>query len=101
MTNRLRKLIGSAAALSLAATPVAASADTRATDSNAYYSSPALLQAGALPRDATIVPEDDDDRDAAIWYWLLGGTVFFAALSLFVSNEPGASTPTNQSNGAN
>lgn len=100
MTNRLRKLIGSAAALSLAATPIAASAGTRAGGAASFYSPANFLHAGTFPQTSWFVSEEDEPY-AAFFQWLFGGSMFLAANSLIISNEPGASTPSNQSNGAN
>ena len=91
MTISAKHLLASLTALSLVVAPVAAQADTRASDNAAAYAVP-------------VVVVDDDDDGIAVWVYLFGSAVLFAMLAAGIeggASDERPSVPNNQSNGAN
>ncbi|MEP5936805.1 MAG: hypothetical protein ABJ239_00605 [Erythrobacter sp.] len=83
-----KEITSAFAAISLAITPVAAQANTRAADHATAYA----------------VIDDDDDDEVAVWVYLFGGVALFALLAATLDGSSGTerpTVPTNQSNGAN
>ena len=89
------------AASAVAVSHVGAAANTRAADGGPIVLPASVAQVGAFPYSSWLVPEEDDA--AALWPWLLGGTIGFLLISTVISNDPSGknSGPNNGSNGAN
>ena len=97
MASHQRKFPAVIAALGLVLAPVSASANTRASDSGPLMLPATTAQVGTFPYSSWLIPEKDEA--AALWQWVLGGTIGFALISAFISNDP--DRPNNGSNGAN
>lgn len=101
MTILRQKLVTTALVAALALSPVGASANTRASNGGPIVLPASAAQVGTFPYSSWLVPDEDDA--AALWQWVLGGTIGFALVSAFVSNDPDSARqgPANGSNGAN
>ena len=101
MTSWHRRMITWLAASAVAVSHVGAAANTRAADGGPIVLPASVAQVGAFPYSSWLVPEEDDA--AALWPWLLGGTIGFLLISTVISNDPSGknSGPNNGSNGAN
>lgn len=101
MTVRFQKFATAVLVAGLVLSPVGAQANTRASDSGPIGIPASAAQVGAFPYSSWLVPDADDA--AALWQWVLGGTIGFGLISTFVSNDPDSvrNRPSNGSNGAN
>ena len=101
MISLLQKLVSAVLIAAIAVAPVGASANTRASDSGPMVLPVSAAQVGTFPYSSWLIPDEDDT--AALWQWVLGGTVGFALISAFISNDPDTvrERPNNGSNGAN